>query len=70
MTYYLFYFVRYSFGRLTIVREVAVIKELERVGVIVSKIVFGEAVKIEGEWRALLVIEDMAGFISIVDWYV
>ena len=33
------------------------------------KIVFGEAVKIEGEWRALLVTEDMAGFISIADWY-
>lgn len=53
----------------TIVREVAVIKELERAGVIVPKIVFGEAVKIEGEWRALLVTEDMAGFISIADWY-
>ncbi len=25
--------------------------------------------KIEGEWRALLVTEDMAGFISIADWY-
>lgn len=57
------------FGRPTIVREVAVIKELERAGVIVPKIVFGEAVKIEGEWRALLVTEDMAGFISIADWY-
>lgn len=58
-----------SFGRPTIVREVAVIKELERAGVIVPKIVFGEAVKVEGEWRALLVTEDMAGFISIADWY-
>lgn len=69
MTYHLFHSVRYPFGRPTIVREVAVIKELERAGVIVPKIVFGEAVKIEGEWRALLVTEDMAGFISIADWY-
>ena len=59
---HLFHSVRYPFGRPTIVREVAVIKELERAGVIVPKIVFGEAVKIEGEWRALLVTEDMAGF--------
>ena len=36
---------------------------------IVPKIVFGEAVKIDGEWRALLVTEDMAGFVSIADWY-
>ncbi len=69
MTHHLFHSVRYPFGRPTIVREVAVIKELERAGVIVPKIVFGEAVKIEGEWRALLVTEDMAGFISIADWY-
>lgn len=55
MTHHLFHSVRYPFGRPTIVREVAVIKELERAGVIVPKIVFGEAVKIEGEWRALLV---------------
>lgn len=60
MTHHLFHSVRYPFGRPTIVREVAVIKELERAGVIVPKIVFGEAVKIEGEWRALLVTEDMA----------
>lgn len=53
-----------------IVCEVVVIKELEWVGVIVLKIVFGEVVKIEGEWCVLLVIEDMVGFISIVDWYV
>ena len=68
MTHHLFHSVRYPFGRPTIVREVAVIKELERAGVIVPKIVFGEAVKIEGEWRALLVTEDMAGVISIAVW--
>lgn len=42
MTHHLFHSVRYPFGRPTIVREVAVIKELERAGVIVPKIVFGE----------------------------
>ncbi len=60
MTHHLFHSGRYPFGRPTIVREVAVIKERTG-GVIVPKIVFGEAVKIEGEWRALLVTEDMAG---------
>lgn len=27
---------------------------------------FGEALKVEGEWRALLVTEDMAGFLSVL----
>lgn len=34
------------------------------------KIVFGKAIKREGEWRALLVTEDMTGFINIADWYI
>ncbi len=46
------------------------INDLERAGVIVPKIVFGKAIKREGEWRALLVTEDMTGFISIADWYI
>ncbi|MTH46450.1 lipopolysaccharide kinase InaA [Intestinirhabdus alba] len=69
MTHHLFYSLRYPFGRPTIVREIRVIKALERAGVIVPKIVYGRATKVDGEWRALLVTEDMAGFISIADWY-
>ena len=69
MTQHLFRSVRYPFGRPTIVREIAVIKDLEKAGVIVPKIVYGEALKIDGEWRALLVTEDMKGFICIGDWY-
>lgn len=62
MTQHLFRSVRYPFGRPTIVREIAVIKDLEKAGVIVPKIVYGKAMKIDGEWRALLVTEDMKGF--------
>ncbi|WP_436856575.1 lipopolysaccharide kinase InaA [Citrobacter tructae] len=69
MTQHLFHSVRYPFGRPTIVREMDVIQELERAGVIVPKIVYGKATKIDGEWRALLITEDMKGFISIADWY-
>lgn len=69
MTQHLFHSVRYPFGRPTIVREIAVIKELKSAGVIVPEIIYGEATKVEGEWRALLVTEDMAGFVSIADWY-
>lgn len=69
MTQHLFRSVRYPFGRPTIVREIAVIKDLEKAGVIVPKIVYGKAMKIDGEWRALLVTEDMKGFICIGDWY-
>ncbi|MES0266092.1 lipopolysaccharide kinase InaA [Citrobacter sedlakii] len=69
MTQHLFYSLRYPWGRPTIVREIAVIKELARAGVIVPKIVYGDAMKVNGEWRALLVTEDMSGFVSIADWY-
>lgn len=69
MTHHLFHSLRYPFGRPTIVREIQVINELEKAGVIVPKIVYGKALKIEGEWRALLVTEDMDGFICIADWY-
>lgn len=69
MTHHLFHSLRYPFGRPTIVREISVIHDLEKAGVIVPKIVYGKAMKVEGEWRALLVTEDMAGFISIADWY-
>lgn len=69
MTHHLFYSLRYPFGRPTIVREITVINELARAGVIVPKIVYGNAIKVDGEWRALLVTEDMTGFISIDEWY-
>ena len=69
MTHHLFHSLRYPFGRPTVVREIAVIRDLEKAGVIVPKIVYGKALKIDGEWRALLVTEDMDGFISIADWY-
>ena len=69
MTHHLFHSLRYPFGRPTIIREINVIHDLEKAGVIVPKIVYGKAKKVNGEWRALLVTEDMAGFISIADWY-
>lgn len=69
MTQHLFHSVRYPFGRPTIVREIEVINELARAGVIVPKIVYGKATKIDGEWRALLITEDMKGFVSIEEWY-
>lgn len=69
MTQHLFRSLRYPLGRPTVVREIAVIKDLEKAGVIVPKIVYGKALKVEGEWRALLVTEDMKGFVSIAEWY-
>lgn len=69
MTQHLFHSVRYPFGRPTIVREIEVINELARAGVIVPKIVYGKATKVDGEWRALLITEDMKGFVSIEEWY-
>ncbi len=69
MVHHLFHSVRYPFGRPTIIREVAAIKALEQAGVIVPKIIYSDAIKISGEWRALLVTEDMSGFISLTEWY-
>ncbi len=66
---HLFHSLRYPFGRPTIVREIQVIDELAAAGVIVPKIVYGKALQINGEWRALLVTEDMKDFVSIGDWY-
>lgn len=66
---HLFHSLRYPFGRPTIVREIQVIDELAAAGVIVPKIVYGKALQINGEWRALLVTEDMKNFVSIGDWY-
>lgn len=67
MTQHLFHSLRYPLGRPTIVREIQVINEMAKAGVIVPKIVYGKAMKIDGEWRALLVTEDMSGFICIAD---
>ena len=66
---HLFHSLRYPFGRPTIVREIQVINELSAAGVIVPKIVYGKALQINGEWRALLVTEDMKDFVCIGDWY-
>lgn len=66
---HLFHSLRYPFGRPTIVREIQVIDELAAAGVIVPKIVYGKALQINDEWRALLVTEDMKDFVSIGDWY-
>ena len=66
---HLFHSLRYPFGRPTIVREIQVIDELAAAGVIVPKIVYGKALQINGEWRALLVTEDMKDFVRIGDWY-
>ncbi|WP_173634438.1 lipopolysaccharide kinase InaA [Paramixta manurensis] len=69
MTHHLFHSLRYPFGRPTIIREIQAINDLARAGVNVPKIVYGKALKIDGEWRALLVTEDMTGFSSIDHWY-
>ncbi|QCT21988.1 lipopolysaccharide kinase InaA [Jejubacter calystegiae] len=69
MTRHLFHSLRYPFGRPTIVREIQVLNELACAGVNVPKIIYGKALKRNGEWRALLVTEEMAGFCSIDRWY-
>lgn len=69
MTHHLFHSWRYPFGRPTIVREIQVLNEMKRAGINVPDIVYGKALKIDGEWRALLVTREMTGFCSIAEWY-
>lgn len=69
MTQHLFHSLRYPFGRPTIVREIKALNELNRAGVNVPEIVYGKALKIDGQWRALLVTKEMTDFCSIAEWY-
>lgn len=69
MTHHLFRSVLHPIGVPTIVREIHRLKKLASLGIPVPHIVFGEAMKINGEWHALLVTEEMKGFMSLPEWY-
>lgn len=60
---------RYPLGRPTVFREQQAIMALNRLGIRTPVIVFCDAVKAEGQWRAVLVTEELAGFISLEEWY-
>lgn len=69
MENHLYHSLRYPFGLPTIMREVNAIKHLQRSGVVVPEIIFGDAIRKDGQWRALLVTKEMKNFLSLEDWY-
>lgn len=60
---------RHPFGIPTIMREINAIKHLRRAGVVVPEIVFGGAVRKNGQWQSLLVTKEMKNFLALEDWY-
>lgn len=60
---------RYPLGRPTVLREQQAILAFNALGVRTPKLVFCGTEKLSDHWRALLVTEELAGFISLDEWY-
>lgn len=68
-TGHLFYSLRHPFGLPTVLREEQALIACEELGVRVPKRVFCGARKQNGQWQALLVTEELSGFVSLDEWY-
>ncbi|HDY99022.1 MAG TPA: InaA protein [Pseudomonas sabulinigri] len=66
---HLFHSLRHPFGLPTVLREEQALIACEQLGVLVPKRLFCAARKIAGQWQALLVTEELSGFVSLDDWY-
>jgi len=66
---------RYPLGRPTIWREIAAYHAYARLGVATPRLIYGGVRKIgnidnpSAGWQALLVTEELSGFVSLEDWY-
>lgn len=60
---------RYPFGRPTVFREEQAIRVFNALGVNTPKLLFCGAEKHPDHWRALMVTEELHGFISLDQWY-
>jgi len=59
----------HPFGRPTALREYHALRALERLGIRVPRVVYCAAQRPQGQWRALLVTEELSGFVSLEQWY-
>jgi len=66
---HLFYSLRHPFGLPTVLREEQALAACEELGVMVPKRVFCGARKQDGQWQALLVTEELSGFVNLDEWY-
>ncbi|MEH6493796.1 lipopolysaccharide kinase InaA family protein [Halopseudomonas sp.] len=60
---------RHPLGLPTVVREEQALIACEALGVRVPKRVFCEARQEAGQWQALLITEELSGFVSLDNWY-
>lgn len=60
---------RYPLGRPTVFREEQAIRAFNALGVSTPRLVFCEAEKHPDHWRALMVTEELKGFVSLDEWY-
>jgi len=59
----------HPFGRPTVLRERDALDAFANLGVRVPRLVYCAARQTAGQWRALLVTEELQGFISLEQWY-
>lgn len=59
----------HPFGRPTALREYQALRALERLGIRVPRVVYCAAQRPAGQWQALLVTEELSGFVSLEQWY-
>lgn len=60
---------RHPFGRPTVLREQQALSAFTDLGVRVPRLIYCAAQQAAGQWRALLVTEELQGFISLDRWY-
>jgi len=67
---HIFRSLRYPFGKPTAIRERNAYWAFAKIGLKTPELVFVEARKHQGDWQAILVTRDLAGFLPLQDWYV
>jgi len=60
---------RYPLGRPTIWREMQAYRAYARLGVTTPRLIYAAIRKHQAGWQALLVTEELSGFVSLEDWY-
>lgn len=66
---HLFRSFRYPLGLPTVMREKFAMDAFSGLGIQVPGMVFAEARKVDGDWQAVLVTHELAGFCDLESWY-
>lgn len=60
---------RHPFGRPTILREIHAYQQFSALGIATPRIVYGGTRKQHNQWQAVLVTEELHGFVNLAQWY-